>query len=80
MEAIFNSLQEEAEFEAPVVSLNKVKVAGSHILPAHIMKFTPDGETLVSATCEGTIQLYQILDSQPTLMHTFVADPGASLM
>ena len=59
------------------MSLNKVKVTGSDILPAHIMKFTPDGETLVSATREGSIQLYQIVDSQPFLTHTFFTDPGS---
>ena len=56
--------------------MNKVKVTGSEIFPAHRMRFTPDSKRLISATCQGSVQLIQIVDSQPTLIHTFSAEPG----
>ncbi|KAL5021741.1 hypothetical protein ScPMuIL_000896 [Solemya velum] len=67
-------LQDDKEFITPKLSLTKVKVPTGMLLPAHHMVLTCDGRTLITATCEGTIQLTEVGDDLATLSHTFPSE------
>ena len=47
-------------------------------LPARSLTFTEDGSHLVSLTCEGTVQVFDMSGEQPKLEGTLQAPSGKS--
>ena len=69
-------LQDDADSFNPRVMLTKVRCMPAEVLPAGMLAFSPDGATLVSATCAAGVQIVKVDAVQPQLIDVLQLSTG----
>ena len=59
----------------PAIKLERIRIQPCP-LPARSLAFTEDGAFLLSLTCEGAVQVFDVTEDQPTLKATLQSPSG----
>ena len=63
----------------PAIQLKRVRIQPCP-LPARSLTFTEDGAFLLSLTCEGAVQVFDMTEDPPTLRATLQSPSGKAYM
>ena len=59
----------------PAIQLKRIRIQPCP-LPARSLTFTDDGAVLLSLTCDGAVQVYDMMEDQPSLKATLQSPSG----
>lgn len=60
------------------VSIQKVRYIPAELVASRCMCFSPDSDKLLLVTDDGSVQVVQLDEVEPTLQHTFKSASGES--